>query len=399
TAWSPGGIAARAANGVRATLERGAAALPERQRPLFLGFVLGDTRGQPVDVADDFRGAGLSHLLAVSGENVAFVLALAGPLLRRLTLRPRLVATLAVIGFFALVTRFEPSVLRASAMAALAVTASTLGREASRLRLLALAVTGLLIADPFLVRTTGFQLSVGASAGIVVLASRLSARLPGPRWLVAPLAVTIAAQAGVAPLLATAFGGVPLATVPANLLAAPAAGAVMVWGLGAGLVAGIAGARAAAVLHWPTGVLVGWIGAVAHWGATAPLGELGLRGLVVIAAGAAVLATPAPRLVRTAAGLAVAGAVAVPPVALALSGAPDGAAALGPGARLWRGGGGAVVVLDGRTRLDDVLQGLRQAGQRRIDVVVLRTAGAARADTVSALRRWGEIGRVLVPLH
>src|SRR5436189_94520 len=81
------------------------------------------------DVTDDFRGAGLSHLLAVSGQNVAFVLALAGPMLRRLGLRVRLPATIAVIAFFALVTRFEPSVLRASAMAALAVTASTMGRD------------------------------------------------------------------------------------------------------------------------------------------------------------------------------------------------------------------------------------------------------------------------------
>jgi competence protein ComEC len=157
----------RAANALRGLLVQGADGLPARQRPLFLGFVLGDTRGQPVDIADDFRGAGLSHLLAVSGQNVAFVLALAGPLLRRLGLRARLPATLTVIGFFALLTRFEPSVLRASAMAALAVTASTLGREASSARLLALAVTGLVLIDPFLVNMVGFQLSAGACVGIV----------------------------------------------------------------------------------------------------------------------------------------------------------------------------------------------------------------------------------------
>ena len=186
--WSTGGWTARAANAVRATLQRGAAVLPERQRPLFLGFVLGDTRGQAADVTDDFRGSGLTHLLAVSGENVAFVLALASPLLRRLSLRPRFVATIAVIAFFALVTRFEPSVLRASVMAALAVTATTLGREASRLRLLALAVALLVVIDPFLVRTVGFQLSVAACAGIVLLtpslarAIRRAARPSPTRW-------------------------------------------------------------------------------------------------------------------------------------------------------------------------------------------------------------------------
>ena len=260
-------------------------ALPERQRPLFLGFVLGDTRGQAADVTDDFRGSGLTHLLAVSGENVAFVLALAGPLLRRLSLRPRFVATVTVIAFFALVTRFEPSVLRASVMAALAVTASTLGREASRLRLLALAVALLVVLDPFLVRTVGFQLSVAACAGIVLLAPPLARAMRGPRVLCDALAVTIAAQAGVAPVLVIVFGGVPLASVPANMLAAPVAAAVMVWGVGAGMAAGLLGPRFAALLHWPTNLMIRWIAGVAHWSATLPLGELEVRHLGLIALG------------------------------------------------------------------------------------------------------------------
>ena len=53
--------------------------LDPRERSLFTGLVLGDDRHQPADLADAFRGAGLTHLLAVSGQNVAFALALAGP--------------------------------------------------------------------------------------------------------------------------------------------------------------------------------------------------------------------------------------------------------------------------------------------------------------------------------
>ena len=264
SARSSGAPWMRAANALRDLLVRGADGLPARQRPLFLGFVLGDTRGQPVDIADDFRGAGLSHLLAVSGQNVAFVLALAGPLLRRLGLRARLPATLAVIGFFALLTRFEPSVLRASAMAAFAVTASTLGREASSARLLALAVTGLVLIDPFLVHTVGFQLSAGACVGIVLLSPVIARAVPGPRATAEALAVTIGAQAGVAPVLIAVFGGIPVAGVPANLLAAPVAGPVMVWGMAAGVAAGLIGGTTATMLHWPTHLLIAWIAWVAH---------------------------------------------------------------------------------------------------------------------------------------
>ena len=68
-ARSPGAPWMQAANAVRGLLVHGADGLPARERPLFLGFVLGDTRGQSADITDDFRGAGLSHLLAVSGDN------------------------------------------------------------------------------------------------------------------------------------------------------------------------------------------------------------------------------------------------------------------------------------------------------------------------------------------
>ena len=91
-------------------------ALPICRRALLAGLVLGDDRDQPAVLRDAFSAVGLTHLLAVSGQNVAFVLAAAGPLLRRLRLGPRLAAVLVLLAFFALVTRFEPSVLRAAVM-------------------------------------------------------------------------------------------------------------------------------------------------------------------------------------------------------------------------------------------------------------------------------------------
>lgn len=250
TRWAPGDPASRAANALRRTLATGAAGLDDDMRALFAGFVLGDDRGRSALVTDDFRGSGLSHLLVVSGQNVAFVLALADPVVRRLGLGGRLAATLGVLAAFALVTRFEPSVLRASAMAAVAVVATTWGREASGLRVLALAVTGLLLVDPLLTRSLGFQLSAAASLGIVALSPRLAARLPGPMWVRRPLAVSLAAQLGVAPLLLAAFGRLPVVAPLANLVAVPAAGPISTWGLTAGVVAGAAfGARRGAALR------------------------------------------------------------------------------------------------------------------------------------------------------
>jgi competence protein ComEC len=268
-------LAASSANAVRRVLVRGAGRLPRDSRSVLLGVVVGDDREQTPELTDDFRASGLSHLLVVSGENVAFVLALAGPVLRRLGLRARLAATLTVLLFFGLLTRWEPSVLRAEAMAALACTVAMMGRPTSRLRLLALAIAGLVLVDPLLVHAVGFQLSVGATVGIIVLAERFRRRLPEV------LAVTLAAQVGVAPVALPLFGGLPLASLPANVLAIPVAAPLTAWGLTGGFVAGLV-PRLAPLLQLPTRLMAWWLRAVARWAAHLPLGEVHSRQAVVL---------------------------------------------------------------------------------------------------------------------
>jgi competence protein ComEC len=405
--WRPGGGVTRVANGLRRTLAQGAEVMLDRHASLLAGLTLGDDRDQPADMTDAFRAAGLTHILAVSGQNVAFVMVLVAPLLARLRFGPRLVVTLAVLAGFALVTRFEPSVLRATAMASVAATGAALGRPASTLRVLALGVGGVLLVDPLLATSLGFRLSVVGAAGIVVGAGRIERVLPGPRWLASPLSVTLAAQLAVAPLLVAAFGAVPVASLPANLLALPAAGPVMVWGLTGGLVAGLGGPAVATAVHLPTRALVGWIDGVATAAARWPLGQLrpGHVALLAVAAAAAVAgarARPDPEgdgeppsgppqrrqasVTRACAAL-VAIVVLVHAAAAAVGpGVIDGEA-VGPGAQLWQCGGAAAVIVDGRARGEAVLAGLRDRGVVRVDVVVLRTAAPAAAEVAATLRR------------
>lgn len=270
----PTSPAFRLANGLRRLVLSGTDWLPATPAALTTGLLVGDDRNLPLRVATDFRKAGLSHLLAVSGANVALVLALARPLLWRLGLAGRFAGGLAVVVLFAAMARFEPSVLRASAMAALGLLAGYLGRPASGRRLLALAVMGLVLADPFLVHSLGFRLSAAASAGILVLARPLAARIPGPAAVSAALSVTAAAQIAVAPVALPAFGTLPLVALPANLLAAPAAAALTLWGFGSGLAGGLASPllpAAAAGLAVPSGILAGYLAAIADLGARWPV--------------------------------------------------------------------------------------------------------------------------------
>ena len=281
----------RSANALRGRVLAGGRYLPATERALVAGFLLGDTRALPRDTEEQFRAAGLTHLLAVSGANVAFVLALTRPLLRRLSLRVQLVAGLGVLVVFGTMTRWEPSVLRACAMAACSMTALYLGRPTAGLRVLALAVVALVLVDPFLIHSIGFLLSCGASAGIVVLAAQIAARLRGPSWLREPLAVTLAAQIGVAPVLIPVFGSIPLAALPANLVAVPLAGPLTA----SGFVAGLAGAAVepwwpglAAALQAPAGLLATAMLQVAAVFSRFPV-EVDGRAALAIVAGAALL--------------------------------------------------------------------------------------------------------------
>lgn len=270
---------------------------------------------------------------------------------------------------FAVVTRADPSVLRASAMAAVAMTASALGRPAAAVRTLGLAVAGLVLVDPLLVHSIGFQLSVGASLALATLAVPVARRLPGPRPLAEVLAATATAQLGVAPVLVGRFGGMPVASLLANPLAVPVAGLVTAWGLPAGLVAGLAGPPVDAVAHLPTRLAIGWVAEVARRAAALPLGELraphvvALALLGVVGLGVRSWWTVAP----------VARAVAVVAAALVLS-APARALAVPPaiertpsGLVVVREAGRTRVVLEARAPPGAVLEDLRRAGVRRID--------------------------------
>jgi len=395
--WRPGGAVSRTANALRRTLERGAASLSPTSRSLYTGLVIGDDRAQPATLADDFRGAGLTHLLAVSGQNVAFVLAAVGPILRRLRLWPRLAVTIGVIAMFGVVTRFEPSVLRAAAMATLATTFVTIGGPVSRLRVLALSVTALLVVDPLLVRSIGFQLSAAATGAIVLLAPRLVAVLPGPAAVREALSVTIAAQLGVAPALLVVFGPLPVASVAANLLAVPVAGMVMVWGLTGGLLAGVIGGDVAAVLHVATRLALMWVAEVAQRAAALPLGHLGMGHVAALAAGLSLAMWARLPLSRVGRAIAV-GAVST--AVLTAQAPPPLRAQLTLGIVRWHHGSDEVVVIGGaggRTSLSAAaaLAALREAGVGPIDLLVIADSSVS-PHVVATIEARHQIGSVVV---
>ncbi len=233
------GLSQRVPQALRSQVDRVSDSLSFDNQALFSGLVVGDDSEQDLSERSVFAAAGLTHLLAVSGQNVAFVLLILRPVLRSLPIRSRTALALTALVVFALVTRLEPSVLRAVTMTSISLWGTLVGRKTQGLKALSLAVIVLLIIDPFLSLSIGFQLSVVASLGILLISPALrvatSSRLLA--GLSEALAVTVGAQVAVAPLLAIYFGAGSVISFPANLAAGWVAGLIMGLGVASSLAA------------------------------------------------------------------------------------------------------------------------------------------------------------------
>ena len=169
----------RYAETIRSRLRDAAGGLPPDERGVLPGLVDGDTSLVEPDLADAFEKAGLTHLMAVSGENLSLIVGMVLALGRFAGAGRRagpLVAGAVILGFV-VVARPSPSVLRATVMGAVALVAVVTGRERAGVPVLCAAVLVLVLADPELARSYGFALSALATAGILVLAPPWRSRL------------------------------------------------------------------------------------------------------------------------------------------------------------------------------------------------------------------------------
>jgi competence protein ComEC len=255
-----GGGMWRAANRVRTMASRGTRWMSSDDGALFSGLVLGDDSRQPRSMVLDFRESGLAHLCSASGQNVAYLLAGVSPLLRRLGRRLRLAATLGIVLWFVFLTRTEPSVLRAAAMAAVTAVHVHAGRPVNGRRVFATAVFILLVVDPMLGFSVGFMLSAGATAGLAWLSRPIGEILGLP----AVVSTTLAATAGTLPVTLAVFGRASLVALIANPIAVPVAGGVMLVGLPLALVAALAPAPVGVLVCTVVSVPVSFVAVTAH---------------------------------------------------------------------------------------------------------------------------------------
>ena len=333
-----GGLADRLRRHVAAALAAGASG---EQLDLLDGVVLGDDTELDDSLKADFKASGLYHLLAVSGQNVAFiawgVLGLAWVL--GVSRAAAQLGVLAAIGAYTLAVGWQPSVIRAAVAGSLASLAWLASRPADRWHFLAVGAFALLAWNPATLFDPGFQLSFAAVAAIFVWVPWLDRRLEFlplpfvlPPKLRAVIAVSIACGTVTSPILWLDFRRVPLWTVLANALAEPAMGPLLGLGLCAALVAPVL-PPAAVALSWLAGWAAAWIAFCARLVARLPGAQTSSLAVLVGFAsvvGVALVIRRLPRWRRRLAVTLVAGAILVGASAWwALSGPPGYVAPIG----------------------------------------------------------------------
>ena len=266
-----GGIADRLRAALAGSIAPG---LNGERRAVLEGVVLGDEQSLPLGLRQDFRASGLYHLLAVSGQNVVLVAAGALALAWLLGVPRWLgeVGALVAIVAYVLAVGAQPSVIRAGVAGALGSLAWLAARPRDRWHFFLLGALVLLAWNPYTLLDPGFQLSFAAVAAIFVLVPRLLRALEGypvPAKLAAVIAVSTACGVATAPILWLQFHAVPLLTVPANALAAPAVAPLLGLAFATAL-AGLVYPPAAAALAWSNGWCAAYLATCARVVAAVP---------------------------------------------------------------------------------------------------------------------------------
>lgn len=395
--------------------------MPPREAALARGFVLGEDEEIDERTKEDFRRSGLSHLLAVSGQNVTLLALLAMPVLGALgiPLRMRLFWVLGLIAVYVPVAGAGPSIQRAGVMGALGLLATLAGRRSSRFYALVVAGGLTLAIDPGIAADIGWQLSFAAVLGILILAAPLARAIasrigsgPWRRALAEGIAMTIAATLATAPLIAFHFETLSTTTLAANVLALPAVAPAMWLGMCAAGLAQVPGVPLEP-LNGLDALLLAYIAQVASWCAAPDWAELQVhldgRGLVAayLALGVAILVCR--RWPRQTLALAVAALAVWLPLPLpggigegGASGAPDHGLRVevldvGQGdAILFQPAAAPAVLVDGGPPGAGLERKLEQAGVERLGAAVVTHDQSDHAGGIEELLGSMRVERLLI---
>jgi competence protein ComEC len=254
--------------GLRASLLDGLNSIvPEPEAALGAGILLGVRASIAPEINDSFATAGLTHVVAISGWNIAIVAGLVAAMARPLERRPggrwtSATVAVATVALYVVLTGASPSVVRAALMAGCMLVARLGGSRAHAASALELAALLMLLVAPAVLWDVGFQLSLLATAGLIWFGASVERRLPGwPGWIREPIALTLAAQITTLPVILVNFERLSLVAPVANVLVVPFVPMAMLFSAVASVAALIDG-----VVHVPlVGDAATWLAGGTAW--------------------------------------------------------------------------------------------------------------------------------------
>lgn len=213
-------------------------ALPPREAGLMAGIVIGADDGLNSEFKNELKRSGMLHVVVASGSNVVFISGIVFGFIGNTVKRKFSISiTITLIFLYALLTGFDPPIVRASIMASFGFAALAFGRQKIALFSLFFSAWLMLMISPKLISDIGFQLSFSATLGIMLFQKAVFAlsRLI-PTLLKEDFTTTLAAQIGALPFLLVSFGEVNMLSIFINVLLLWTVPIIMIFGLIGGII-------------------------------------------------------------------------------------------------------------------------------------------------------------------
>jgi len=218
------------------------ALLPKEQLGILLGMIIGDTVYISEGVEEAFKSSGITHLLAVSGSNVAYVIVISKFLFNKVFGKSfSNIISIFMIIIFVLISGASPSVVRAGIMSIILILSEVLSRQPDTKATIAVTATLILLYNPFIICDVGFVLSFGGTIGIVALNTQIIDLFNKKyliflenkifKYIIETLSITLSAQIVLLPIMWYYFNTISFISIITNLLVAPFTGIITILGL------------------------------------------------------------------------------------------------------------------------------------------------------------------------
>ena len=201
--------------------------LKNKEACLLIGLLIGDTDEIDEETKEDFRNSNLTHMLAVSGLHVSYVLLGVNYIITKVKIHKKLskIIVMLLILFFILVTGATPSVLRAGTMTIYLIIGGIFYRRISVFSSLNLSLLVIIIMNPYCLLDVGLQLSYAGTIGIVYLYPIIKEKIYNKAN---SILITISANIVIIPIMLYNFNTISLTFFISNLLAGPIIGIIII---------------------------------------------------------------------------------------------------------------------------------------------------------------------------